>query len=445
MRRFLPGMAALGALVITAPAQASFAPEGSPLAVGAAQPYGVVTADFNRDGRLDVATVNGTGSNLSVFLRGPGGFAAEAGLAVRHGPRSRVRRRRRFQRRRPSGRRHAELQQRHRQRPAAPAGRRVRRRADAERRRGHRLGHRRGLQRRRARRHRRAELHELQHRHLPQQRQHGFTLEGTNATGATPRDVAAADFNGDGRPDLAISNLGAGTVTVLLRNPANTGFASEAAAIPVGASPEGIKAADFNGDGRPDIAVAVLGTNTVNVLLRKPARRLRGRGADPGRRRRARPGHRRLQRRRATRPRGDQQHRRHRSRCSCARRAAASRPTARRCRRPAPTASPRATSTATASRTSRPSNDQANTLTRVPQHDRTRRPGAAAPARRAARLRPSRASRSSCASCRARSPSSTRPARRRRGRATASSRSPARVEHPDGLTAIDTTQGPRSR
>ena len=99
----------------------------------------------------------------------------------------------------------------------------------------------------------------------------GFTQEGTNPTGATPRDVAAADFNGDGRPDLAISNLGAGSVTVLLRNPGNTGFASEAAAIPVGASPEGIKAADFNGDGRPDIAVAVLGTNTVNVLLRNAA------------------------------------------------------------------------------------------------------------------------------------------------------------------------------
>ena len=79
MRRFLPGMAALGALVLTAPAQASFTPEGSPLAVGAAQPYGVLTADFNRDGRTDAATVNGTGSNLSVFLRGPAGFAAEPG------------------------------------------------------------------------------------------------------------------------------------------------------------------------------------------------------------------------------------------------------------------------------------------------------------------------------------------------------------------------------
>src|SRR5215470_15401210 len=88
MRRLLPGMVALGAMLITAPAQASFAPEGSPLAVGGAQPYGVLTGDFNRDGRMDVATVNGTGSNLSVFLRGPAGFAAEAGspFAVGGGP-----------------------------------------------------------------------------------------------------------------------------------------------------------------------------------------------------------------------------------------------------------------------------------------------------------------------------------------------------------------------
>jgi hypothetical protein len=97
----------------------------------------------------------------------------------------------------------------------------------------------------------------------------GFSQEGTpNPTGSGPRDVVAADFNADGRPDLATSNLNAGSVTVLLRRPGG-GFASKAAAIPVGTSPEGIDAADFNGDGLPDIAVAVLGTNTVNVLLRQ--------------------------------------------------------------------------------------------------------------------------------------------------------------------------------
>ena len=68
-----------------APAQASFTPEGGPISVGNA-PYGVVTADFNGDGRTDVATVNGTSSNLSVLLRQPGGgFAQETNSPFRLG------------------------------------------------------------------------------------------------------------------------------------------------------------------------------------------------------------------------------------------------------------------------------------------------------------------------------------------------------------------------
>ena len=35
-------------------------------------------------------------------------------------------------------------------------------------------------------------------------------------TGTQPLSVAAADLNGDGKPDLAAANLGTNTVTVLL-------------------------------------------------------------------------------------------------------------------------------------------------------------------------------------------------------------------------------------
>jgi hypothetical protein len=261
-------MAALGALFITAPAQASFAPEGAPLAVGAAQPYGVVAADFNGDGRLDVATVNGTGSNLSVFLRGPAGFAAEAGSPFATGPGPGYGVAADFN---GDGLPDVATQNFNngtvsvllRQAGGGFAG-------------GPTLSIGAGTGSVTA-----ADFNGDGRIDIAApsytnsniltyiNNGTGFTQDGpANPTGATPRDVAAADFNGDGRPDLAISNLGAGSVTVLLRNPGNTGFASEAAAIPVGASPEGIKAADFNGDGRPDIAVAVLGTNTVNVLLR---------------------------------------------------------------------------------------------------------------------------------------------------------------------------------
>jgi FG-GAP-like repeat/FG-GAP repeat len=262
-------MAALGALFITAPAQASFAPEGPPLAVGAAQPYGVLTADFNRDGRTDAATVNGTGSNLSVFLRGPAGFAAEAGspFPVGVGPGYGVVAD--FNGdgfpdvatqdfgggtvsvliRQPGGGFVAEAPL-----TVGSTGSVTAADFNAD---------------------GRVDIAAPSYgnsnvvTYLRNAANNGFTAEGTNPTGATPRDVVAADFNGDTRPDLAISNLNGGSVTVLLRQPGG-GFASEAAAIPVGASPEGIEAADFNGDGLADIAVAVLGTNTVNVLLRNP-------------------------------------------------------------------------------------------------------------------------------------------------------------------------------
>jgi hypothetical protein len=84
------------------------------------------------------------------------------------------------------------------------------------------------------------------------------------ASGAT--SVAVADFNGDGYPDLAVANSGASNVTVLLGNgfgefyPASSPFAA-------GSIPVWVAVADFNGDGHPDIAVADAGSNQVTVLL----------------------------------------------------------------------------------------------------------------------------------------------------------------------------------
>ncbi len=77
--RILAASAAAAVLVGAGTAWAAFTQEGTPYATGLA-PYSAYAADFNRDGRLDLATNNGDGQSFSVFLRQPGGgFAAEAG------------------------------------------------------------------------------------------------------------------------------------------------------------------------------------------------------------------------------------------------------------------------------------------------------------------------------------------------------------------------------
>jgi hypothetical protein len=76
----------------------------------------------------------------------------------------------------------------------------------------------------------------------------------------------AADLNGDGKPDLAVTNFGRATVSVLL-NKGNGTFAARTY-YSTGAGPASIAAADLNNDGRPDLAVANnSASNSVSVLL----------------------------------------------------------------------------------------------------------------------------------------------------------------------------------
>ena len=91
--------------------------------------------------------------------------------------------------------------------------------------------------------------------------------------GNWPTGIAVADFDGDGWPDLAVANSDVSSVSVLL-NAGNGRFAPQVAyatgAIPnyaTGAVPSSIAAADFNRDGHPDLAVANSGDQTLGILL----------------------------------------------------------------------------------------------------------------------------------------------------------------------------------
>ncbi len=199
-----------------------FVPDGPPIGVGSGPNYAAV-ADFNKDGLLDVATSNFAGNSVTVLLRHPmGGF-------VQEGPAIPV-----------SGN------------PSAIAAGDLN--GDS-----------------------RADLAVAQwnggtvtglYRNAAMT---GFASNTVTMAGTNPRQLAVGNFNGDGFNDVAVALNGAspGRVTVILGSA--SGLAAGSIAPVVGEKPEGVVVHDFNGDGRSDLAVANNGSNTVSVLLRNGA------------------------------------------------------------------------------------------------------------------------------------------------------------------------------
>ncbi len=75
---------------------------------------------------------------------------------------------------------------------------------------------------------------------------------GTNPVGAV-----AGDFNGDGKPDIAVLNAGSNNVSVLLNN--GDGTFQPARTFDAGNSMNAIFVGDFNGDGKLDLALFLQG------------------------------------------------------------------------------------------------------------------------------------------------------------------------------------------
>jgi hypothetical protein len=93
-----------------------------------------------------------------------------------------------------------------------------------------------------------------------------FQAPVTYATGTNPNWTAVGDFNGDSKLDLAVSNSTDGTVSILLGN--GDGTFKPHTDIAVGQGPACVVAADFNGDAKLDLAIAdnIVG-GQINVLL----------------------------------------------------------------------------------------------------------------------------------------------------------------------------------
>src|SRR5262249_35115003 len=101
----------------------------------------------------------------------------------------------------------------------------------------------------------------------------GFQPAVSYALGTNTRSLIAADWNGDGKPDLEAVNSGAsfghetipGSVSVLLNQ--GDGTFQSAANYIVGDKPFSLVVADLNGDGKPDLATADNTSQSVSVLL----------------------------------------------------------------------------------------------------------------------------------------------------------------------------------
>ncbi|CAF4563293.1 unnamed protein product [Rotaria sp. Silwood1] len=97
-----------------------------------------------------------------------------------------------------------------------------------------------------------------------------FSARTDFATGNEPQSITIADFNGDGKDDFATSNGISFNVTVFFST------TTPGAGTPTFSGPTifsgmgicwGITSADFNGDGKPDLAVTEINLDSVSVLL----------------------------------------------------------------------------------------------------------------------------------------------------------------------------------
>jgi len=83
--------------------------------------------------------------------------------------------------------------------------------------------------------------------------------------GNSPTNVAVADYNGDGKQDLAVTNQVSNDISILLGN--GNGTFQPQSLITAGSGPYAIVAGKFNADNNFDLAVTNSGANTVSIYI----------------------------------------------------------------------------------------------------------------------------------------------------------------------------------
>jgi FG-GAP-like repeat len=95
-----------------------------------------------------------------------------------------------------------------------------------------------------------------------------FALASTSPemAGDLAHSVASATSVGDSRQDLAVANFGSNNVTILVGDGGGDFKPVPTSPEAVGKAPTSVAAGDFSGDGRQDLAVANFGSDNVTVL-----------------------------------------------------------------------------------------------------------------------------------------------------------------------------------
>jgi FG-GAP-like repeat/Abnormal spindle-like microcephaly-assoc'd, ASPM-SPD-2-Hydin len=95
----------------------------------------------------------------------------------------------------------------------------------------------------------------------------GFNAPVNYKTGNGPIDLTAGNFTLAGHVDLAVVNNTDSTLQIFPGSASGTFGSPSTFALPAVGSPQGIAAGDFNNDGKLDLAVANVGASSVSILL----------------------------------------------------------------------------------------------------------------------------------------------------------------------------------